>query len=89
MTRRLMRLALCAGVVGTTLIGAPAVQAQTLRWASQGDAQTMDPHSQNESLTNGMNSQVYERLTARDRQLNIVPGLASEWTQLSPLVWRF
>ena len=24
MTRRLMRLALCAGVVGTTLIGAPA-----------------------------------------------------------------
>ena len=24
-------------------------QAQTLRWASQGDPQTMDPHSQNES----------------------------------------
>ena len=31
------------------------VQAQTLRWASQGDPQTMDPHSQNEQLTNAMN----------------------------------
>ena len=27
-------------------------QAQTLRFASQGDPQTMDPHSQNESFTN-------------------------------------
>ena len=29
-------------------------QAQTLRWASQGDAQTMDPYSQNELLTNAI-----------------------------------
>ncbi|MFY7865729.1 ABC transporter substrate-binding protein [Roseateles sp.] len=67
----------------------PQACAQTLRWASQGDPQTMDPHSQNESMTNMVNGQVYERLTRRDRQLNIVPGLASEWTQVSPLVWRF
>ena len=66
-----------------------AAQAQTLRWASQGDPQTMDPDSQNESLTNMMNGQVYERLTRRDRQAAIVPGLATEWTQVSPLVWRF
>ena len=66
-----------------------AVQAQTLRWASQGDPQTMDPHSQNESGTNMMNGQVYERLTSRDRQLKVVPGLASEWQQISPLLWRF
>jgi len=62
--------------------------AQTLRWASQGDPQTMDPDSQNESMTNMMNGQVYERLTSRDRQLKIVPGLATEWQQVSPLVWR-
>ncbi len=64
-------------------------QAQTLRWASQGDPQTMDPHSQNESMTNMMNGQVYEKLVSRDKQLNIVPGLASSWEQPSPLVWRF
>jgi peptide/nickel transport system substrate-binding protein len=66
-----------------------AAQGQTLRWASQGDSQTMDPHSQNESMTNMINGQLYERLTRRDRQLNLVPALATEWTQVSPLVWRF
>jgi peptide/nickel transport system substrate-binding protein len=66
-----------------------AADAQTLRWASQGDPQTMDPHSQNESMTNMMNGQVYERLTSRDRQLKIVPGLATEWKQVGPLTWRF
>jgi len=66
-----------------------AADAQTLRWASQGDPQTMDPHSQNESMTNMMNGQVYERLTSRDRQLKIVPGLATEWQQVGPLTWRF
>ena len=66
-----------------------AADAQTLRWASAGDPQTMDPHSQNESMTNMMNGQVYERLTRRDRQLKIVPGLANEWQQVGPLTWRF
>jgi len=65
-----------------------AAQAQTLRWASQGDPQTMDPHSQNESLTNAMNGQVYEVLVGRDRQLNLVPQLATEWKQTGPLQWR-
>lgn len=55
-----------------------AAQAQTLRWASQGDPQTMDPHSQNEGLTNSMNGQVYERLVMRDKQLGIAPMLATE-----------
>ena len=63
--------------------------AQTLRWASQGDPLTMDPQSQNEGLTNAINGQVYERLTRRDRQLNLVPALAVSWEQTSPLVWRF
>jgi peptide/nickel transport system substrate-binding protein len=65
------------------------VQAQTLRWAGAGDPQTMDPHSQNESLTNVINGQIYERLTNRDAKLALVPGLASEWTQTGPLSWRF
>lgn len=65
------------------------VSAQTLRWASQGDPQTMDPDSQNESLTNMVNGQIYERLTNRDAKLGLVPGLATEWKQTGPLAWRF
>ena len=75
-------VALLAGAAG------PA-RAQTLRWASQGDALTMDPHAQNEGLTNSMNGQVYETLVLRDKQLSLVPGLALSWAQPSPLVWRF
>ncbi len=71
------------------LAAAAGVPAQTLRWASQGDPLTMDPHSQNEGLTNAMNGQVYERLTRRNRQLEIVPALATEWTQTAPTTWRF
>ena len=69
-------------------LGVGAAQAQTLRWASQGDAQTMDPHSQNESLTNSINGQVYEYLVGRDKDLKIVPQLATEWQQTGPLQWR-
>lgn len=66
-----------------------AVQAQTLRWASQGDALTMDPQSQNEGLNNAINGQAYERLTRHDKQLDLVPSLATEWQQSGPLSWRF
>jgi peptide/nickel transport system substrate-binding protein len=64
-------------------------EAKTLRWSGQGDPQTMDPYSQNEGLTNNINQHIYERLVDRDRQLNIVPGLATSWQQLSDTVWRF
>jgi peptide/nickel transport system substrate-binding protein len=79
--------ALCAGVLLAMVVA--AAPAQTLRWASQGDAQTMDPHSQNELLTNSMNGQVYEMLLNRDKKMALEPILATEWTQVSPTQWRF
>jgi peptide/nickel transport system substrate-binding protein len=69
--------------------GAGSSQAQTFRWASQGDAQTLDPVSQNELFTNALNGQFYEFLVARDKQLGLVPALATEWKQDSPLKWTF
>ena len=78
---------LIAAAILAALAGAAG--AQTLRWASQGDPQTMDPHSQNESMTNMMNGQVYEKLVTRGKQLEIVPALATEWQQVSPTLWRF
>jgi peptide/nickel transport system substrate-binding protein len=70
------------------LLAALPLSAQTLRWASQGDLQTLDPHSQNESLTNSLNGQVYETLVNRGKQLEIVPVLATEWQQSGPTTWR-
>jgi peptide/nickel transport system substrate-binding protein len=79
-------------VVATALllsVGCAAVHAQTLRWASQGDALTMDPQAQNEGLNNNINGYVYERLVRRDRTLAIVPSLAVSWQQTTPTTWRF
>jgi peptide/nickel transport system substrate-binding protein len=72
----------------TLLLGSAAAPAQTLRWASQGDVQTMDPHSQNESLTNAINGQVYESLVNRGKRLEIVAVLATAWQQTAPTRWR-
>lgn len=71
------------------LCAATLVPAQTLRMAGQGDMQTLDPYSQNESMTNMLNAQVYEFLVGRDRELKLAPELAESWTQVSPLLWRF
>ena len=78
----------------TLLIAALALacatsQAVTLRVANQGDAQSMDPHSLNESLQLGFMANVYEPLIGRDKKLGLVPALATQWTQPSPTVWRF
>ena len=69
-------------------LAAPAV-AQTVRIANQGDSLSMDPHSLNESLQLSVTGNVYEGLTAQDKDLALVPGLATAWKQTSPTVWRF
>ena len=57
----------------------PAFAENVLRWTSQGDALTMDPHSQNEGPTGSMNGQMYEALVTRDADLNLQPELAESW----------
>ena len=69
------------------MLAAPA-SAQTFRWASQGDALTMDPHSQNEGPTIAMTGQIYESLVTRDPALALVPELATEWTPVEG-GWEF
>ena len=64
-------------------------QAKTLRWASQGDILTLDPHAQNEGMTIAASSYVYEPLVDYDKDFQIVPSLAVEWTNESDTVWRF
>ena len=66
-----------------------ATDAKNFRWSSQGDAATLDPHSQNETFNNGINNLVYETLTNRDRQTfsKHVPALAVSWANTGPLTW--
>ena len=63
--------------------------AKHLRWASQGDAASLDPHAQNEGLTNTINGMVYERLINYDKQMKLVPELAVSWENPEPTRWVF
>lgn len=75
--------------LSTALVVLPVQAENVLRWASQGDALTFDPHAQNEGPTNTANLQVYEPLIRRDANLTKVPGLAVSWTTVEPTVWEF
>jgi peptide/nickel transport system substrate-binding protein len=70
-------------------LAATTASAVTLKVANQGDALSLDPHSLNESLQLSVVGNVYEPLVTRGRDFKIAPGLATDWKQTSPTVWRF
>jgi peptide/nickel transport system substrate-binding protein len=65
------------------------VSAKSLRYATQDEPQTLDPHAVNLSVTTRLLSNVYEGLVGRDKDYKIVPWLATSWSQPDPLTWRF
>ena len=78
---------LATSLVALTAAGAVSAE-NVMRWTSQGDALTMDPHSQNEGPTIAMNGQIYESLVTRDAALVLQPELAESWTS-APDGWTF
>ena len=66
-----------------------AASGKTLRYASQDDPQTLDPHSVNLLPTNRVISQVYESFVSRDKDFKIVPRLALSWSNPDAKTWRF
>ena len=85
----LKKKTITAGVSIALIAMSLGANAATLRVANQGDALSLDPHSLNESLQLTVVGNVYEPLVTRDRNYKLVPGLATDWQQTSPTVWRF
>ena len=71
------------------LVFGAAVDAKTLRFSSQGDITTIDPHANNEGFTNAYLDNIYEPLVTRGKDLKVEPCLAVSWSQESPTVTRF
>ncbi len=84
---RFLRPLAIGTIVGVSLIA--SAQAQTLKFANQGDALSMDPHSLNESFQLSFTGNIYEPLIGRGKKLEVVPALATDWKQTAPTVWRF
>ena len=83
------RMGLIAATAATLVALAGAAEAKTFKWAFQGDVQTMDPHGLFETMTLGFQSNIYESLVIRDKDMKIVPNLAVSWENVEPKVWRF
>ncbi|MFQ5774922.1 MAG: ABC transporter substrate-binding protein [Kiloniellaceae bacterium] len=89
--RQAKRIRIFASLVAAALLVGFALpaQAKTFRWAFQGDPVSMDPYTINETLTLGFLGNIYEGLVRRGKELEIQPGLATEWSTPAPDVWRF
>ena len=83
------RFAIASLIVAASALATVTADAKTLRWASQGDILTFDPHSQNEGLNNTANSYVYEPLINYNEKFDLEPALAVSWKQETDLIWRF
>ena len=67
-------------------IGTAGADAKTLRWASQGDIATHDPHAQNESFNNQFNGQIYEQLLVRDKSMKPTAGCITMPPSIMPML---
>ena len=67
-----------------------AATAETFRWASTTDPQTMDPHAVSSAPVLGFLNNVYEGLVRRGKDMAIEPALAESWEPIGDGEgWRF
>ncbi len=83
------RTTLAATLLAGALLAAPLASAQTLRWANDGDVNSMDPYSRQETFLLAFNANIYDPLVRRDAQMRVEPALAERWENPSPTTWRF
>ncbi|MGB3502788.1 MAG: ABC transporter substrate-binding protein [Mesorhizobium sp.] len=84
------KLTLMASMLAIATMIAPAY-AETVRWARNSDALTLDPHSQNQGVTHTFVHHIYETLVDRDVEGKLIPRLATEWAikDGDPTTWVF
>ena len=79
-----------AAVVAAAVLAAPALQAKTFKWSSASDIPTLDIHSQNNALGNGVHAAIYDALVYyNSKTFKPEPQLATAWQQVSPTQMRF
>ncbi len=84
-----IKLSLCAAAIAV-LFGAPSVLAKPFKWSSASDIPTMDIHSQNNALGNGVHAAIFDSLVYYDsKTFKAEPQLATAWREISPTQMRF
>ncbi len=87
-----LRRALFAAALSLPMLApAPdaAAQGNVFRWANDGDTNSMDPYTRQETFLLMFNNNIYDGLVRYNASLEIEPALAERWELLSPTHWRF
>ncbi len=80
---------IAAALTAVALTVAPASAENVIRWASQGDALTADPHAANESPTHSASRKIYDVLYYNDKDMKMTPWLATSFKLTNPTTWEF
>jgi peptide/nickel transport system substrate-binding protein len=85
-----LKLALLAVAATAALAAAPGAIAKTFKWTSASDIPTLDIHSQNNALGNGVHAAVYDSLVYyNSTTFKPEAQLATAWKEISPTQVRF
>ncbi|MFT5046628.1 MAG: peptide/nickel transport system substrate-binding protein, partial [Porticoccaceae bacterium] len=84
-----MMIKTLAIAVTAALMVTPVAAENVIRWASQGDALTSDPHGANESPTHSASRKVYDVLYYNDKDMKLTPWLATSFNLVDPVTWQF
>ncbi|RST53859.1 ABC transporter substrate-binding protein [Variovorax sp. MHTC-1] len=72
------------------VLAAPTLHAKTFKWTSASDIPTLDIHSQNNALGNGVHAAIYDSLVYyNSKTFKPEPQLASSWKLVTPTQMRF
>lgn len=82
--------ALTLVALASSLAFVPVAYAKTFKWSSASDIPTLDIHSQNNALGNGVHAAIYESLVYyNSKTFKLEPILATAWKQVTPTQLRF
>lgn len=69
------------------ILACGSASAATLKVGLASGALTMDPYLQNETATSSILSNIFDALTTFDKDINVLPALATSWKATSPTEW--
>lgn len=89
--RHILRSSLLFAAISVASLPSSAVaqDSETLVVAQPADAYSMDPAKHSAFPTANVLFQIYDALVTQNAEGEIVPALATEWTNPDPLTWRF
>lgn len=84
-----MSIAIRLAAALTLAVGATALQAETVKWASRADIYSLDPNSVPSTANLAFLNHIYEGLVRYDKTFGLEPALATEWELVDETFWRF